>query len=682
MAKGLLFASVFFLCAQQLVQAQADATRDPKEVVGGKNLFDVAEEAVIQIQRSSLFPQIPSRSEVLGVNGFLRLLAFVETRDGEQFPVGGSDVTSGGLWNVNSHRLAGASAFISQHVAYFANVIDKFLGIGTFVIHNQAKATLNSAAFALMHIANQTNVNLSTIPADRTLWASFYANYYSPVPTNEMLQQLEVTFNAAVESFEEYSRNISRQRICGEKADVIVLLDSSGSIGSDAFQIALDAVAQLAALYPIGEDATRFGVVPYSHVVNDGIMLNQTYDLTTLNTTIREIPYSAGGTLTGAAINFTRKFGFSENFGARPRSEGVTRILIVVTDGRSFDNATSAGEMALNEGINIFSIGIGDGPEVAELLGIAGSDSEHVFQTPDYNQLIHLTGAVQVATCRSQVTVDNSTRIQTTIDENEFRYLKLEIPMVCDESLNIRVFVNSTTGYLVVYVSSKFRNPNHRLHDRRLEFGRGENVNLTSVNVNSGPCRRRRRQMQTDPQQQFLYLGVVAVNGSATLALQSTVVTTPEDRVLSSGITELARTEDTLSYSCATTCSCPNAFVTWEVDTFSSALPSAAQVTVSQDGRQAILTLNISEPGYSGRYACVVQSTNVLTPARETVDVPLNCENNGTNVGLNFCVCPPGWTGIVCEQCELMKELTAIHLVMLHLEAFMTMCVESILLVS
>ena len=659
MAKGLLLASLLLSCAQLLVQAQQDATTDRDIVKDGMNLFDVAEEVVIQIQRSSLFLEIPTRSEVLGANGFLRLLAFVETRDGEQFPESLHGV-SGGLWNLNPHRLRGVDKFVVQEVDYFGLVIAQFLMLPFNSIQTAAQSTLNSAVFALMHIASQTN--LSMIPTDRSKWASFYAKYYSPGTNNTTaaLQQLEDTFNAAVGSFEEYMLNITSQRRCGEKADVIVLLDSSSSIGAAAFQVALDAVAQLAALYPIGEGATRFGVVPYSHVVNDGIMLNQTYDLATLNSTIREIPYFRGGTLTGAAINFTRNIGFSESFGARPLSEGVTRILIVVTDGRSFDSAASAGEMAINEGINVFSIGIGDGPDATELLGIAGSDSEHVFQAPDYNQLLHLTGAVQVATCRSQVTVNDATLIQTTIDEDALRYLKLEISEVCNQSLNVGLFVNSTTGYLVVYVSSKFRNPNQRLHDRRLEFGPGESVNLTSANEDDCSRSRRRRQTQTDPQQQFLYLGVVARNGSVTLSLQSTVMDTPEDRILSSSITEPIRTEDTLSFSCATACSCPDASVTWELDGYTSTLPSTVQVTASQDGRQATLTLNLSDPDYSGRYACVVHSTNVLTTAQTTIDVPLNCENNGTNIGLYLCACVPGWTGLACEQCKLAQELTCI----------------------
>ena len=39
MAKGLLLASLFLLCAQLLVQAQQDATKDPNIVQNGTNLF-------------------------------------------------------------------------------------------------------------------------------------------------------------------------------------------------------------------------------------------------------------------------------------------------------------------------------------------------------------------------------------------------------------------------------------------------------------------------------------------------------------------------------------------------------------------------------------------------------------------------------------------------------------------
>lgn len=47
---------------------------------------------------------------------------------------------------------------------------------------------------------------------------------------------------------------------------------------------------------------------------------------------------------------------------------------------------------------------------------------------------------------------------------------------------------------------------------------------------------------------------------------------------------------------------------------------------------------------------------NVLTTVHTTVDVPLNCENNGTNIGLHFCACVPGWTGLICEQCKLAQK--------------------------
>ena len=45
-----------------------------------------------------------------------------------------------------------------------------------------------------------------------------------------------------------------------------------------------------------------------------------------------------GGTLTGYAISQIDQYGFSVSNGARPENEGVPRILVVLTDGRSGDD--------------------------------------------------------------------------------------------------------------------------------------------------------------------------------------------------------------------------------------------------------------------------------------------------------------------------------------------------------
>jgi len=52
--------------------------------------------------------------------------------------------------------------------------------------------------------------------------------------------------------------------------------------------------------------------------------------------------FLTGGTLTGAAINKTAEVGFNESTGARPITEGVPRILVALTDGKSGDSVVEA----------------------------------------------------------------------------------------------------------------------------------------------------------------------------------------------------------------------------------------------------------------------------------------------------------------------------------------------------
>jgi len=52
----------------------------------------------------------------------------------------------------------------------------------------------------------------------------------------------------------------------------------------------------------------------------------------------------AGRTFTGAAINDVINHGFTVTNGARPYTEGVPRILVLLTDGFSSDDVTTASE--------------------------------------------------------------------------------------------------------------------------------------------------------------------------------------------------------------------------------------------------------------------------------------------------------------------------------------------------
>lgn len=65
--------------------------------------------------------------------------------------------------------------------------------------------------------------------------------------------------------------------------------------------------------------------------------------------------------------------GFSSRRGARPISNDVSRVAIVITDGRSQDNVTEPAKMARSQRISIFAIGVTDHVLASELETIAGS---------------------------------------------------------------------------------------------------------------------------------------------------------------------------------------------------------------------------------------------------------------------------------------------------------------------
>lgn len=71
--------------------------------------------------------------------------------------------------------------------------------------------------------------------------------------------------------------------------------------------------------------------------------------------------------------------GFSERRGARPLSPNVSRVAIVITDGRSQDNVTDPALAARNLNINTFAIGVTDHVLASELESIAGSPNRFFY---------------------------------------------------------------------------------------------------------------------------------------------------------------------------------------------------------------------------------------------------------------------------------------------------------------
>lgn len=180
---------------------------------------------------------------------------------------------------------------------------------------------------------------------------------------------------------------------CYNTNDLLILLDSSGSIGTDNYVIAKTFAARLSVAYAEHKD-NHMGFVTYSNDVSTIVDLGNSLTPAQLESDIMNAPYKDSGTQT--AMGITHSTGLLVN-----NKRGFTQNLVVVTDGISADpDATrEAAQAAIAQGIRTFSVGITDNVNPQELLDIAGGIAENVFRADEFDRLLSLLRGVSVKVC-------------------------------------------------------------------------------------------------------------------------------------------------------------------------------------------------------------------------------------------------------------------------------------------
>ena len=159
-------------------------------------------------------------------------------------------------------------------------------------------------------------------------------------------------------------------------ADVVFLVDGSGSIGATDFAEEINFVADLIDSLP---SDVHSGVIVFSSNVEDMYSLTNNPS----SATIRSLNYPGGGTSIGNAITVA-----IDEFTMNGRS-GCVDHLIVLTDGISGDDVTLPSTDARTSGIITYSIGIGGRVDQAELLLIAGHHSRLFNASISSLRLLH-----------------------------------------------------------------------------------------------------------------------------------------------------------------------------------------------------------------------------------------------------------------------------------------------------
>lgn len=243
---------------------------------------------------------------------------------------------------------------------------------------------------------------------------------------------------------------------CDNILDLIIVLDSSGSIGAADFSKALDAMKTLAQLLKIGPKKVMITVINYSTDIQVPItfadMRVTNFSIQWLINKIGTIQYIGGGTNTHTALIEAREICAVT---CRPFKDGVARSVVVFTDGRSnipMETIKEAANLRSATHANIFAVGIG-GYYLSELQAIA-SDPAYIFTMENYQQLTVLINEITNKTCQMPTFVQLNIKVDTEVPANTYRYYRLDINQLRRSEGN---FFELTVSSSILTNNTKFR---------------------------------------------------------------------------------------------------------------------------------------------------------------------------------------------------------------------------------
>ncbi|XP_078364486.1 von Willebrand factor A domain-containing protein 2-like [Oculina patagonica] len=189
---------------------------------------------------------------------------------------------------------------------------------------------------------------------------------------------------------------------CKRAMDIGVVMDRSGSVGEDNFEIAKQFVISLVQKLQISSHGTRIGIIAYNSraqvAVKFADVAHQTP--TAMTRLIKGIPYNWGLTRTDIAIELANSQLFSRAGGFRSDKPNV---LIVITDGKteygSKPYKTVLAPLKAKR-VRMIAVGVGSRVDDAELAEIADGKRENVLHVDTFDELVSNVNNVLSASCQ------------------------------------------------------------------------------------------------------------------------------------------------------------------------------------------------------------------------------------------------------------------------------------------
>ncbi|XP_069837861.1 von Willebrand factor A domain-containing protein 2 [Dendropsophus ebraccatus] len=193
-----------------------------------------------------------------------------------------------------------------------------------------------------------------------------------------------------------------QKRICSvdiqgcqaQPLDLVYVLDASSAVGAENFLRVLDFMTMTSLQFDINRDVTQVGLVVYGSQPQTVFGLDVHETSSSLLRAINRAQYRGGPPSTGGALLHVYNEVMTVQKGARP---GVKKAVVLVTDGRGSEDAAVPAQKLRDDGISIFTVGIGK-IHRSLLLRMTGSE-RFLTHVPSYNALSQYEDAVVQSVC-------------------------------------------------------------------------------------------------------------------------------------------------------------------------------------------------------------------------------------------------------------------------------------------
>ncbi|XP_064504652.1 vitrin isoform X4 [Pseudopipra pipra] len=170
-------------------------------------------------------------------------------------------------------------------------------------------------------------------------------------------------------------------KTCLNSADIGFVIDGSSSVGTSNFRTVLQFVANISKEFEISDTDTRVGAVQYTYEQRLEFSFDKYSTKEDVLSAIKRISYWSGGTSTGAAISYASEQLFSKS---KPNKR---KIMILITDGRSYDDVSVPAMEAHRNGVIAYSIGVAwAAPDELEAIA-TDPHKEHSFFVDEFDNL-------------------------------------------------------------------------------------------------------------------------------------------------------------------------------------------------------------------------------------------------------------------------------------------------------